>query len=375
MRRLISRIVFLTPLLAASTATSAEPDGPRAAQALGKARPSVAQQPDGLYVAEAEEFQAAVPNATGWQAKRFGENYYAATFANSFLSRKAFLGAPPRCDETIASLNVNVKEAGRFLVLARYEAAYKFETQFRIQIEQGGKKVFDRLYGARKNLKIWAFRQKLKTEVGWSWGAVENIVWEGHDAFASLKPGRATMRLIASRQPEPAAKRNVDLIMLTTDVEQVKMRIEKENYLPLDGMLTQSGDVWLRVTNRGAQPLTFKGKGAPGGGNWRQHSPYWVHLRNWKTPSIEVAPGKTSPWVEVGGTMDSLADGQWYWTGNGDYQAEFGVKNAAGKIESLATFSGNGDLTLAADADTRYSRRLRAEDQVLHDLLAYLKKE
>ena len=133
---------------------------------------------------------------------------------------------------------------------------YRYETQFQVQVEQDGRRVFNRRYGARDNLKIWAFRQKLKTEVGWSWGAVENVVWEGHDAFVNLKPGRVTVRLIAGRQPEPAARRNVDLVMLTTDAEQVKMRIDKENYLPLDGMLTQSGDVWLRVTNPGSRPIT-----------------------------------------------------------------------------------------------------------------------
>ncbi len=373
----IGAACFLS-LLVIHSASAAEVNTPAAAQALGKARAAVSVQPDGIYVCEAEEFQVQAPAQAGaadWQAKRFGENYYAATFANSFLSRKAFLGAPEQCDETIATINVDVKEAGKYLVLVRYEAAYRFETQFRVQVEQAGKKVLDRLYGARNNLKIWAFREKLKTEVGWSWGAVENVVWEGHDAFATLAPGRATIRLIAGKQPEPAARRNVDLVMLTTDVDQVNMRIEKENYLPLDGMLTQSGDVFVRVTNQGGQPLTFTGKGAQGGGNWQQHSPYWVHIRNWKVPTIAVEPGKTSDWVEVGSVMDSLANGQWFWTGNGKYKAEFGVKSAAGKIESLATFTGEGDLTLAADADTRYSRRLRTQDQVLYDLLDYLKRE
>ncbi|MFP6615641.1 MAG: hypothetical protein VCB26_04495, partial [Candidatus Hydrogenedentota bacterium] len=94
------------------------------------------------------------------------------------------------------------------------------------------------------------------------------------------------------------------------------------------------------------------------------------------TPSIDdVPPGKTSDWVEVGGTMDSLSDGQWYWTGNGDYLAEFGLKNATGRIDSLAKFVGNGVLALAADGDTRYSKRLRKQDQVLYDLLDYLKAE
>ncbi len=360
-------------LLVGPRSNSAEIDTPAAAQALGKARAAVETQPDALIVCEAEEFQPAASTSPGWQAQRWGENYYAATFANSFLSRKAFLGAPEQCERSEATIRINVPAAGRYVALVRYEAAYRFETQFRVVIEQGGKKVFDRLYGARNNVKIWAFSQKLQKEVGWSWGAVENVVWEGHDAFVNLQPGMATITLVADKQPEPAARRNVDLVMLTTDVDQVNMRIEKERYLPLDGMLTQSGDVWLRVTNLGGEPLTFKGGGAAGGGNWQQHSPYWVHIRNWTVPSLEVAAGKTSAWTEVGGTMDSLNDGQWTWTGNGKYKAEFGLRNAAGKIEPLATFTGEGQLNLAADADTRYSRRLRTQDQVLYDLLDELK--
>lgn len=338
-----------------------------AAQELGKRRPAVQQQPDGLYVCEAEEFRTS-DTAAGWQAKPFGENYYAATFANSFLSRRAFLGAPEQCDENFATQNVNIREAGNYLVLARYEAAYRFQTQFRIQVEQNGRVVFDRLYGARDNLKIWAFSQKLQTEVGWSWGAVENIVWEGHDAQVPLKPGKTTIKLIAARQPEPAARRNIDLVMLTSDAEEIQKRIEKERYLPLDGLLTQSGDVFLRVTNKGSTPLTFRGKPATGGGNWQEHSPYWVHMRNWPTPSVAVPPGQTSDWVEVGGTMDSLNHGQWFWTGNGQYQAEFAVRHPQGEYESIGTFTGEGDLSLAADCDTRYSKRLRKLEQVLFDL-------
>ena len=39
--------------------------------------------------------------------------------------------------------------------------------------------------------------EKIKPEVGWYWGAVENVVWEGHDADVDLQPGRATITLIA----------------------------------------------------------------------------------------------------------------------------------------------------------------------------------
>ncbi len=348
---------------------------PAVADAPGAFRGShaVVASSDGNLLVEAEEFQPAA--ASSWQAKPWGQNYYAATFANSFLSRKAFLGAPEQATNAVARIQVQVPKAGRYLVLARYEAAYRFETQFRVRVEQAGKPVLDRLYGARSNLKIWAFSEKLKTELSWSWGASENIVWEGHDAFAQLEPGLATITLSAGTQPEPAARRNVDCLLLTTDEAQVKMRIEKESYLPLDGMLTQAGDVWVQVTNLGAAPLAFTGGGASGGGNWQQHSPYWVHLRNWPAVKVDVAPGKTSDWVEVGGTMDTLNDGQWEFSCKGKCRAVFGLKTAAGKIEPFATFEATDKLQLAADADTRYSRRLRLQENLIHDLLTEIRKE
>ena len=327
--------------------------------------------PDGNLLVEAEEFQPLKP---GWASKKWGENYYAATFANSFLSRKAYLGAGEQA-ECSATIKIKVPKAGRYLVLARYEAAYRFETQFRVRVEQNGKAALNRLYGARKNIKIWAFSQKLKAEHAWSWGASENIVWEGHNAYANLKPGVATITLTTAKQPKPAAKRNVDCLLLTTDEAQVKMRIEKEKYLPLDGMLTQAGDVFLKVTNLGGSELTFTGKGAAGGGNWQQHSPYWVHLRNWPKISATIAPQKNSGWIEVGRSMDTLNDGQWNFTGNGKYRAEFAVKEAGGTMNAIAAFDGEGDLLLAADADTRYSRRLRTQEQVLFDLMAKVKKD
>ena len=220
MPRILSCLFLIHFTLGCTAVQSIVPTSPKA---FRNAHP-VEAMPDGNLLVEAEEFQVTKGD---WSAKRWGENYYAATFANSFLSRKAFLGADEQT-EGEATIQVRIPKAGRYLVLARYEAAYRFETQFRVRVEQNGRQVLDRLYGARKNLKIWAFSQKLKTELAWSWGASENIVWEGHDAFADLKPGVATITLSASRQPNPGAKRNIDCLLLTTDVEQVKMRIEKE---------------------------------------------------------------------------------------------------------------------------------------------------
>src|SRR5438477_10477084 len=145
-------------------------------------------------VVEAEEFKVISP---GWEAKKWGANYCAGTMANTFLSRKAYLGAPDQCDRTEASIEVQIPKAGTYLALVRYEESFRFETQFRLQVVQGGKVKLDRLYGARDNLKIWAFKGGIKREVAWSWGAVENLVWEGPDATVGLEAGPAKLVLIA----------------------------------------------------------------------------------------------------------------------------------------------------------------------------------
>jgi hypothetical protein len=358
---------------ASTPATRGQQTDPvQAAAAYRKDNQPVEPVSDTTLICEAEEFQVVRP---GWQAKRWGENYYAATFANSFLSRKAFLGAPEQCDRSVATIGVKVPRAGKYLALVRYEAAYRFETQFHLQVEQNGILKLDRLYGARNNLKVWAFREKLKTDLSWSWGAVENIVWEGHEAVVELDAGPAKLSLVADKQPGNAARRNVDLVMLTSDLEEVKLRIDKENYLPLDGMLTQAGDVFLKLHNHqdgSAMTLTVP--------NGAEHSPYWVHMRNWKPKTAAAEPGQTTDWIEVGSQLDSLNDGQWNLTakgrGNLNYDLEFGVKTAAGTITTIRRFDNlMGNVALAYQADTRYSRRIRLAEEVLFELVDALKKQ
>lgn len=326
--------------------------------------------PDGNLYLEAEEFKPS--GKDGWQAQKWGENYYAATFANSFLSRKSFLGAPEQADNVVATIQANIKEAGKYLVLCRYEAAFRFETQFRIEVEQDGKKIFNRRYGARENIKIWAFGQKLKAEHAWSWGASENIVWEGHNAFITLEPGPATIRLVATKQPTPAAKRNVDLIMLTQDTNEVLSRIESEKYLPLDGLLTQQGDLFMRVQNQDKHSVKLNFK------NGTEHSPYWVHKRKWKPMSLELEAGATSEWVEVGHLLDTMNDGQWdlRFEPATKVKVEFELQNADAKTRSrMSTFSGTYEhLPLAYDANTRYTGQLRERSKILGEMLQHLKK-
>src|ERR1043166_687089 len=322
-------------------------------------------------ITEAEEFRVVTP---GWKAQKYGDNYYVGTFANTFLSRKAFLGAPEQCKKTVASIKIEVPAPGHYLAVVRYEAAYRFETRFRLIIEQAGHTKLDRLYGARENVKIWAFGKRLTNEVAWSWGASENIVWEGHDAGLDLDAGPATLSLIAEAQPEPAARRNVDLVMLTSDFADVEKRIRTENYLPLDGLLTQEGDLYLKVSNaKEAGTLTLS---VPAG---TEHSPYWVHQRSWKPKTISAEQGEASEWIEVGSLLDSLNDGQWQISAKGTnrhYSLEFAVKTARGGFQTIRRFENlTRDISLAYDADTRFSKRIRSIQEVLTSLVEDLRKQ
>src|SRR5262249_35567177 len=129
-RTFLFALVMLIPL----SATAADVDPIAAARTFRNDKQAVEPISDSTVICEAEEFHVASP---GWQARKWGENYFVATFANSFLSRKAFLGAPEQGDTTTATITAKVPKAGRYLALVRYESVYRFETQFRLKIEQG----------------------------------------------------------------------------------------------------------------------------------------------------------------------------------------------------------------------------------------------
>ena len=364
----------LASVLLAACANVQDRSEARAAQAYGRAHPLVAPLPDGTILCEAEEFRIVRP---GWRARTWGTNYYAGTINNVFLSRKAYLGAPEQCHDALATVEVEVPADGRYLALVRYETAYRFETQFRLRVRQGGRTVLDRRYGAQEDLKIWHSGRGLCKVVTAYGVVVGGIVWEGHDAYADLRKGRATLELVAGRQPADAARRNVDCVMLTRDVAEIERRIPgKGRNLPLDGLLTQAGDLYLRLHNaEDGSPLTLNVS------HGTEHSPYWLHDRNWQPRAVTAAPGEASEWVEVGSLLDTLNDGQWGVSatpaesdGVLHYEVEFGVPAPEGGIEPIRAFECRSrGLALAYDADTRYTRRVRRVEEVLYELVDWLK--
>ena len=108
---------------------------------------------DGAIFLEAENFSS----SSCWEPRPWGDNYYAATFHNVFLSRKAFLRAPGAGGVTapcVASIQTNISTAGIYTPMVRFEAPYRFEAMFHLRVEQAGSVVFEGLYGGRDQGKV-----------------------------------------------------------------------------------------------------------------------------------------------------------------------------------------------------------------------------
>jgi len=354
---------------------------------LAAAAPARSGEP--VYVLkEAEDFK---PADGDWQAKPWGTNYYAATFANVFLSRQAYLGAPEQGAASRAVAEVDIPAADTYLVLVRYEAAYRFQTQFNVSIEQNGQVVFNKTYGALDNPKIWFFTHEPTPQVRFSWSPVENIVWEGHANKVALQPGKARITLSKGQQPEPAARRNVDVVLLTNNETDVLNRIQKEGYLPLDGLLTQKGDLFVKIKNNSNVPILLSVPPCT------QHSPYWIHVRTWQDkligahgegadrnkPEDWLAPGQESPLVEVGSLLDTLNDSGWQLSvalqksenAALSYTLAFASPNDQGQPQTFRTLdSTQPSINFSVPGGIRARRELPTWDELADKLVAEINK-
>ena len=395
---------FRTLALVSSLAIAFCSSLPDAAHAQAQPKKKTAdQRMDGplpvRLLAEAEEFTIDKP---GWRVMPYRENYFASTFAITFLSRMACLSAPeqlPAGEQAVASQKITMPEDGKFTVMARYEQPLDYSAEFTVEVEQDGKVVYSEPFGRLSDPKIWALNlhKRVPMERYW-WGGTDNIVWQQVDTV-KLHAGEATLRLIAAAQMDGdkprvnAAKRNVDIVCLTNDA--VGMETQKRTrHLEFDGWLTQGGDIYIKITN----PQENDSSCAPKLGPCEQHSPHDVHIRDWSTTAIYkqgrvdpmihyqyagphfgktklellapvldpisipavvqpdhmLGPGESSGWVPMGKILDSLNNCIWAPYANFKYESG----NAVGLDLEFAIADGKGGL--------KTIRSLRLKDDMVY---------
>jgi hypothetical protein len=349
---------------------------------------------------EAEDFHPAADSA--WKPVPVGENYYHATLANTFISRQQLLSAPEQCEPSRATSEVTIPAAGNYRIWTRYELPSRWRVEHTLRIEQAGKVALDRKYGKIDSPKLWPFRKGITPMVDWEWGSGDNVVWEFSDPIP-LVQGKAILTLVADKQADEsppacrgAARRNIDCIFLTTDLDDGIRDADKAFYHTFDKHLHQAGDLWMRVTNLAgaAAPLWV-------GLDVKEHNPYW-QKRN-PAPQIGangaikekaadadwIEPGKSSPWVAIGQALDTtnwqelivtanykVAAGQQA-PGGLNLNVEF-ARDAAGKslIRQVAlTHAEINRAVFEIPASVRAAKEIKTLEEMHRDLLGYLKQQ
>ncbi len=272
--------------------------------------------PHKLFV-EAEDLRPAAGSA--WRPIRVGENYYHATLANTFISRQRLLSAPEQCERSEATIEVDVPADGTYRVWSRYELPSRWRIEHSVKIDQAGRPALDRVFGKIDSPKLWPFRKGITPMVDWDWGSGDNVVWE-HSEPVALKKGKATITLVAGPQageklPEcrGAARRNIDCLLLTTDLDDGIRDADKAFYHTFDKHLNQAGDLWIRVTN----PSDGMKSSFWVGLEVKEHNPYWQKrnpapklgaagaIKGMPGDGDLLAPGQSSPWVAIGQSLDT----------------------------------------------------------------------
>jgi hypothetical protein len=182
------------------------------------------------------------------------------------------------------------------------------------------------------------------------------------------------------------ADRNMDVIMLHPNASDIQMRLSsgKDRPLPLDGLLSQHGEVFFKVQNYNSKAFSLTlSQGYAHSPFLDQHLKYFSSSPQPNTTiagnctwsscdysangagcdSIDVPPRAISEWHEVGRYLDTLNHGTWLLEVK--YAAIIvGIRSANGSIVPIARFPdegehAQGDLFMLFDASTRAFGRMR----------------
>jgi len=275
------------------------------------ARPPFYLNKDGFsyIVAEAEDFSGTGSCSQGqWEPGNYGDarSYFADSIGGAYMSRQRYLGAAEKGQGATAWQDVNVPRAGTYHAWARYESPYQYNTCFGVRIEQRGRVVFDEVYGGVKNVKLWPLNIGALPQMDWGYGGGDNVCWEGIKFTALLESGPARIVLYTAQNPAPAARRNVDVIMLTDD----RSEDGHDTRDPWLNQLQAQGRLFLKITNKADKPACFMVpytslNRRPWGG------PGWIMAKSGARAGAEVvpddylAPGEATPWMDIGQYLDA----------------------------------------------------------------------
>ena len=117
-----------------------------------------------------------------------------------------------------------------------------FQTQFLLALAQGGVVKFSAVYGSAGQPCACCSGVPTKNQV----------VYDGTTQRVALEAGEVTVSLTvnASNSGPSSARRNIDTVILTSNLTDLAVRSPAPtDWLRLDGLFTQQGDLFLRLHN------------------------------------------------------------------------------------------------------------------------------
>jgi hypothetical protein len=266
------------------------------------APPTPSPEPNsvGRLLLEAEDF---TPDGPGWRAIKVGQgNYMVDSIGASHVSGESLLHAPADAVGAKASLNSTVARAGQHRLLACYEhPAHTHHTRVTVTVEQPGSAATRIELGAPEATRSWFFSLEDAPWHEFPHG-VEGLVIESGLITLAAGPARFTLEVVGGQ--EPAANRNLDFLLLTTDLEEAYRTRGTRAYPILDEVgAAVTSRVYLRVTNSADSGESFYVEGR-----------YSINRVPWTLPAFtldksgivrgngrpqRLEPGERTPWVDV----------------------------------------------------------------------------
>ncbi len=116
----------------------------------------------------------------------------------------------------VAVKHIRVPTAGKHLLWVRYESCYGFGSVFSVEVEQRGRRQAA-VFGQKRAVKYFPFGRGWTVQGPWYWHSTDYVY---QCATFELKAGKAVLRLLKGKNEQPAARRVVDFLLLTTDLSR-----------------------------------------------------------------------------------------------------------------------------------------------------------
>ena len=307
-----------------------------------------------VIIAEGEKF---VPqDENGWEVTHQDDSYASHTYGGMWVAHGAGLGAPARNTGSVAVQTVEVPTAGEYRIWSKYQAPPYFNYLHRIDVLQDGRTLYSCVYGREKTDRLWSFSASSNV-LWWPWG-VDHDAAEAPKQMVKLSKGKAGIRLTTVPNPEPAADRFVDFVVLTTSPEDSYVGHKPYRVgTPFANEALAATRLFMRFQNTAGTAAKLEVRRA---GHFQ---PNYGGAKA-QYPGTDVKPGEWSRWFNIGPFCRLVHnEGLWLTLGEADEFPVQVARDLEGKdlVGDLKVRNGEAinipvEITWKKDARVRTSR-------------------